>query len=257
MQNNKMHNNKIQYNNTQQNNNLINKIKCYSLNKQNMDFITKNIITKNNILNNKNNKYVENKIINKDKIYIPKQLDTFFWCLYIMINGIQQYNTIQNKCFAKEKELKFNYVDLIRKNRIILKNKKIKKIDDIENELITNNKIDINIFIALIILEGINVIIINKKIYYELVNNDDNDFFVIHIIHNKCGYEENVSKEKIQEYKNTLLKVDNINKPIKAISNYKLDEIREISKIFGLNIMNNNDKKKTKSELYEEIITSM
>ena len=44
--------------------------------------------------------------------------------------------------------------------------------------------------------------------------------------------------------------VENINKPLKAISAYKADEIRELCKKFNIDIMKSDTKFKTKRDLY-------
>ena len=44
--------------------------------------------------------------------------------------------------------------------------------------------------------------------------------------------------------------VDNINKPLKAISSYKVNDIRDLCKKFNINVMKSPTKYKTKKELY-------
>ena len=52
-----------------------------------------------------------------------------------------------------------------------------------------------------------------------------------------------------------LYKIDNVNKPIKIISSYKLQELIDICNKLAIEIINKDtNKKKTKNELYEAII---
>ena len=104
-------------------------------------------------------------------------------------------------------------------------------------------------------IENINIFYISKKTYFELLINDDK----IHIIHHldnysKYGYEE--SKQQIIEtYRSTLLKIDNIEKPIKPITSYKICELLEYCNRLGIETcVKDTNKNKCKKDLYESII---
>ena len=99
--------------------------------------------------NNHNNK---KKIINKPSIYIsnnvkistqifnPNQSDKLFWCLYVIINSLDDYNKNINHLFSIEKKFKYDTIDLLRKQKSLLKENKI-RINEIENNLVSENKI--------------------------------------------------------------------------------------------------------------------
>ena len=54
---------------------------------------------------------------------------------------------------------------------------------------------------------------------------------------------------------NTMHRIDNLGKPLKALSSYKVGELIEISKKLGIEITSGTSKKnKTKNELYETLI---
>jgi len=50
--------------------------------------------------------------------------DDLFWCFYIMHFGLQKYTLIRN-FFTEEKNVKIGFVEVIRKNKDILKQKGI------------------------------------------------------------------------------------------------------------------------------------
>jgi 3-oxoacyl-ACP reductase-like protein len=71
----------------------------------------------------------------------------------------------------------------------------------------------------------------------------------------KFGIMENEKPEKIKEYMDTLYKIENISKPIKGLSSYKVSELVDMSKKLGLETINNTtNKQKTKNELYESLV---
>jgi hypothetical protein len=71
----------------------------------------------------------------------------------------------------------------------------------------------------------------------------------------KYTYECEKTSLDIQTYKNTYYKLDQIDKPLKGFSSYKLPELVEICNKLSLDLVNRATlKKKTKQELYESII---
>ena len=70
----------------------------------------------------------------------------------------------------------------------------------------------------------------------------------------KYGYEGN-NNSKIEMYRNTLFKVDTIDKPIKAITSYKVQELVDFCNKLGIEIVNKDtNKNKSKKDLYESLI---
>ena len=174
------------------------------------------------------------------QFFYPEQKDALFWCFYIS--------------FINEKNEKFKCIELLRLNLQILKNKKIKNIkEDIEDELANKEIIGVKTFIALCSIEKINVLYIHNKKYYDMNNNPESlNYFVIHNTSpNKYCYELDITNEKINKYKSTLFKCENILKPLNAISYYKVSELLEFCKQINLDIDPN---KKTKKELYDLLI---
>jgi hypothetical protein len=112
-------------------------------------------------------------------------------------------------------------------------------------------------FIALCILENINVLYINNKIYYELEMNSQTTINIIHYLPEKYKYAVEESCFKASEYRKTLYQVTNLDKPIKAISSYKSEELAEIGEKLGLETKKVDGKIMLKKDIYEKIIQKL
>lgn len=207
----------------------------------------------------KNNKIIKDPIIKtQQNIFIPREEDTLFWSFYILKNGDIKYETLFNKNNIIERQIKINYVDIIRKNKQILKPYKLDSISNIESNLANDKFINIKTFFALCVIENINILYINNKTYYELIINDDNEITVLHCIdkkkyNTKYGFEK-ITNDNLNIIKSTLYKVDNIDKPIKSISSYTVPLLVDMCKKLAIDIMNKeNGHQKSKKELYESI----
>jgi hypothetical protein len=153
--------------------------------KENIDFgIIKEYATKEVKPVLENN--TKNKKYEKQKMYKPKQKESLFWCFYILKNGFSNYEMeINNKYFVVEKNEKFKYIDLIRKNKELLKLHKIKPLTQLEDDLANKDKISPKTFFALCLLENMNVLLLDKRKVYELLSTDIDDMHPIHVVHMK------------------------------------------------------------------------
>ena len=196
----------------------------------------------------------------RQQLFIPNQQDSLFWCFYIIKNGDIKYETLNNKNSLIAKQMKIELVDLIRKNKDIVKMYKFDTISNLESNLANDNNLNVNTFLTLCAIENINIIFLRKNTYYEMLMNDSDKIYIVHEIqsqskyNNKYGYEMGTN-ESISNIRNTIFKLEAIHKPIKAISAYRLDELINICNKLVININNNiTSKQKSKKELYESII---
>ncbi len=192
----------------------------------------------------------------QNDLFFPKEKDSLFWCFYIMKNGETKYEMLENKSFVIEKKFKIDYVEKIRKEKQLVKMYKFATLTHIENQLANEQKIDLTTFLTLCVIEKLNVIYTHKKTYFELIMNDGEDIHIICRPNNyiKYGYEGN-NNSKIEMYRNTLFKVDTIDKPIKAITSYKVQELVDFCNKLGIEIVNKDtNKNKSKKDLYESLI---
>ena len=127
------------------------------------------------------------------------------------------------------------------------------KYSDIESDILYSKKINIHTFFIILYLQKINFIYYTDTILYIYKTYDNTK--TLYLYHDKKNdiYTKinNVDVETLME---TRLKVDILSKPIKAISYYKADDIKNICKKLNINIMKNATKHFTKKELYEKIV---
>jgi hypothetical protein len=195
----------------------------------------------------------------KNKLLIPNEQDSLFWCFFIINNGDIKYETIYNKTPILAKQLKIDLITKIRENKHIIKAYKFDTITNIENNLANENNMNAKTFLSLCAIENINVIYISKNTYFELLMNDTNIIYCVNEIqskskyYNKYGFEV-VDNEYLNNIRGSLYKLVNIGKPIKPIISYKVQELIDISNKLNIEIINTENKKKTKKELYESIV---
>ena len=212
------------------------------------------------ILNDESNKNLQSTT---NSLFFPSEKDSLFWCFYIMKNGEASYEMIDFKNLIIEKKIKIEYVEKLRKEKQLLKTYKFATLTHIENQLANEQRIDINTFLTLCVLENLNIFYISKNTYFELLMNDTS---VIHLIKKgfvngnnyvtNFGYKtDNKESEEMTKYKNEFYKIDNIDKPIKSISTYKVQELIDFCNKLSIETANNQTKKnKNKNELYESLI---
>ena len=217
----------------------------------------------NPVINNPviNNPVINNPVKEKDTIYRPKQKDSLFWCFYILKHGYSNYEMeINNQYFTVEKTEKFKYIDMLRKNKDILKIHKIKPFTELEDDLANKERISVKTFFALCILENINVLLVDKRKIFEITCIDIDDKHPVNIIHRDSKsyqhhIELNATDEVLQKYRETYYKMLGFDSSLKAIGSYKLEELVDLCKKLNINIEPSVDKKKkTKKDIYELLV---
>lgn len=190
----------------------------------------------------------------KNSVFFPQEKDSLFWCFYIMKNGDTNYEMLEHKNIITDKKLKIEYVEKIRKEKQVVKTYKFATLTHIENNLSNDNIIDTKTFLTLCAIENINVLFVKNKSFYELLMNDTPEIYIVYWVGNgKFGYEKNT--DVFNSIKSTHYKLDNIEKPIKTISAYKLQELVDICQKLDIEFINKDtNKAKNKKDLYEAII---
>ena len=207
-------------------------------------------------------------ISKKETIYRPRQKDSLFWCFYILKNGFSNYEMeINNQYFVVEKTEKFKYIELIRKNKDILKIHKIKPLTELEDDLANKDKISVKTFFALCVLEDINVLLVDKRKILEITCKDIDHEHPVNIIHrNSKTYEHHIELDvtpiMVQQYRDTYYTMSSFDATIKSMGSYKLDELTELCKKLNINIDSNektsnenpSKKKIGKKDIYELLV---
>jgi hypothetical protein len=179
-----------------------------------------------------------------------------------------------------EKQLKIQYVSIIREKKVILKPYKFDSIVNFEHNLVNDNMLNISTFMALCVIHNINVLYINNKTYFQLNVDDSEDVWIVKtfssydVINNNNNTKNNnnnntiirkyekrygiyiTTQQNALEYTKQLYKLDVLNKPLKSISAYKVSELVTIAQQLDISIESSKQsgKKKTKPELYESLV---
>lgn len=196
-----------------------------------------------------------------DTFFVPRLTDSLFWCYYVGLHSKYAFDIIGNKHFSKEKDEKFAYVSRVRSSKDVLKANKIKPLTDVENSLANQPTIDRKTVIALAIIDKQNLLLIDGKKCYETLNNDSDDFIVIHKKDGNYVLETGVTKEAVTKYRTTYYTITTFDNGLKAMSGYKVEELETMCDKLGVNlekVKSERDKKKLlKKDLYELVVQSL
>jgi len=219
-------------------------------------------IKDNNIFNSNDKDKMLVKNNNKYTNWIPSEKDQLFWCFYYILHDEHGYELVHKNNFEYETKIKIKAIEKLRQKKDILKQHNI-KLSNIEQEFSINEKTSIEGLYALCLLYNIRIILIKKYIYFDMGINDkvngiieldnNNNYSVKR--DNKFFYQFDTST--INKIVDNKMKIMNANKMIKGVSSYTLDDIQKISVNLQIEIYNNVGKKRTKNDLYQEILSRL
>jgi hypothetical protein len=190
----------------------------------------------------------------KGDTFFPDVHDSLFWSFYIMKNGEEAYESLGKINIVIERKIKIEYIERFRESKQVLKTYKTAPLTHIENVLLNEKQIDIKTLIALSVIEGISFMYIYKNTYFEMNIDTDESTQINAIVRmdmpTKYGYKIIQDSKPIRE---SFYKIDNMNKPLKSMSAYKLDELVVFCNKLGMTI-GNDGKKASKKSLYEMLV---
>jgi hypothetical protein len=202
-------------------------------------------------------KKISKKENKENKIYHEEIIGNIFLKYFLILKySLERYEWEKMNSFSREEEEKMKIVEDIRKNKNKLKLLKI-TLKSIESNIL-EPKMSLEVFINLCRFYDISVIITNKKIsmyinpleeklpYYMNINENKN--YIIKLLD-----EEQSKKYELNKILNNNLMVENIVKPFKSLSSYKLNELKEMNEKLSLGI----DNKDKKQDLYNKLIEYM
>jgi len=192
--------------------------------------------------------------------------DSLLWSAYIMIYGVEKYETIENH-YTESNAFKFELVELMRKHKPILKANKI-KINALEESLVHKPFIGLETLQAIAVCNNLSVCIVQDRKYYETASGGGGSTgkeFILEKIKGK--YVLYVSPDRItagylKYIRENYWLMESISAPIRPLSAYKLQDLVDISQKLNLPVVNvtpgkfgsmGTEKRKTKPELYEAI----
>ena len=226
--------------------------------------------------NKERRKYNEKTISNNSN----KNTDPLFWCFYKIYKNLEDNDLQYLNIFTEEKTNKIKFVQELEGKKNILKKFKIKH-SILKDELLNENKISLYTFKNLFILYNLNIIILNDNSTFSgfFSNKEYNDLFlnnldlinletelkldnIIKLNYNNSSHISNnyeiimdikINNENIMKLMKTSYYIENLEKPLKSESSYKLQELINISNKLKIDIIDNKNKKKPKKILYSEI----
>lgn len=238
------------------------------LNNANSYMLTSKNICNIEVINKDTNKVINNKpdlnsqrvkeektqVVNiktiQNDIFSPKQTDKLFWCFYVILYNQSEYDMVSN-FFTKETEIKYKWIEEFRNNKTLFKPIKVSK-NVVETELAHNKMITMNSIKALCYLKNVNIFYIDNQKYYEIIVNETSPIFLIEKNEKNVGLKQNITSEQIDYYRDNFWKLENLDKPLKAISSYKVGELRDICKRINIEV-----DKLTKPQMYEKILNKL
>lgn len=193
--------------------------------------------------------------------------DSLLWIIYIILKGHEQFETIENH-YTESSKFKFELVELIRKNKPILKANKL-KLSALEEGLVHKQFIHLETLQAIALCSSLSVCIVQDRKYYEIQNGSGGSggsgCIIIEKIKGKYALyvcPEKINREYLKYIRTNYWLMESISTPIRAISAYKLQDLVDISSRLGLPVSNiipgkfgsiGTEKRMTKPELYEAI----
>ena len=231
---------------------FLNSCKKYEFNNENLK---NNLYKKINIIqkDKKKSQKEEEKKEEKKDIFIPEEEDTLFWCYIIYKYGYSEYELKREKKYESITNLKIDLVYTLRDNKELLKKYKLKK-TKLEENLTSEKTISLDTFLFLMRVNNYNITYFTENTYFEENNSDEEKKCIIKYEkkEDKYGILE-ITDEKLEKLKSNKLRILNMSKPLKALSSYKVLDLKEICKTLNINIMKTSTKCKTKKELYQLI----
>jgi hypothetical protein len=171
-----------------------------------------------------------------------------------MKNGQEAYESLGKINIVIERKIKIEYIERFRESKQVLKTYKSAPLAHLENVLLNEKQIDIKTLIALCVIEGISFMYIYKNTYFEMNIDADESTQINAIVRmdmpTRYGYKIVQDAKPIRE---SFYKIDNMNKPLKSMSAYKLDELVIFCNKLGMTI-EKDGKKTNKKCLYEMLV---
>jgi hypothetical protein len=201
---------------------------------------------------------VESKV---SDVITPNHPDSLFWCIYIIANGYSDYIQISRNYGVKKLEVNTKIMQYLQKNmnKMYETNIKVTKIASqvILSELLSfQSTTNLNCMLAMCIYYNINIWLlnVNKTGLLKFMSSKENDHPTYIVYKGDNGIYsvgiEPITAERMSEQETEVICLDSSTRPLKAISNYSVEQLVVLAnrlKIYDTN------KKYKKAELYKEI----
>lgn len=185
-------------------------------------------------------------------VFIPYQNDKLFWIYYFIRYGYVEYNMVGSKSYSTEMDHKVLLVDKIKKSKAVLKDYKLKRIDEVSSSLLSMPEINFKTFEILCILYKFNFIFIKENMYHKVISDDAENIYIIHMVNGLYGCER-IHTNELENYEKNRYHVEYYEKPIASVGSFKSDELVDIANQLDISLTDDNNKKLKKNELYNYI----
>lgn len=179
--------------------------------------------------------------------YKPNITNALFWHIYIIMHGIEKFNYYTHKQQIESEEI-FKIIETS-KNGVNVESKKLLrkhkfKIQDVMNDLACSLKVDIDTFICICIFLNIPLIVLRNKYYVQYGEYDE--YYILKYETHEIYFKKTIKPDFFMG--------ETLHMPLKSISSYKLSELQQIATDLNIHIISENQKKKTKQLLYDDIL---
>jgi hypothetical protein len=180
------------------------------------------------------------------------KIQSLFWAFFCIYRGEEEYHLNKSNSFKMKNEFSLKFVEDLKKEKVFMKQNKI-RFHDVEASMLFDKDINLDSLRALCLFYKVKLyFVINNRYYFfepECADENSNDTYMIHQNRHSISYEKfdtNILKGKLY--------MEGTKITLKAPGSYKLDELKEICNTLGIDMKNADGKKKTKQQLYDDII---
>jgi len=167
--------------------------------------------------------------------YIPDKHDTLFWAMYVAKYGMEKYIKIGKKYGNVEIDRKQKMMEYLQEHKKSLKclNHKMTNvaIQEMIAAILANRKTTLSCLAAFTVYYKKNIIVNNETnpTYMECTYNDEPPIILTYNKYKKYGCVESADENVIQRIRDEKICMESHDKPIRGISLYTHDELREIA----------------------------
>jgi len=197
----------------------------------------------------------------------PRQRDTLFWCVFIAVNGYDEYLKVDYGYGSRELDIKREIGDYLSKHASEIKNANVRitksMVQEICSELITNiNTTSIECLAAMAVYHHLNFILADdtNKIRLEISSDTSSPYYLLYKdSYGKYSIQcEALSETELETIRKTTVCLEHHLKPIRQMGAYTIGKLTEIAETLGLiSASGENTIKHKKQDLYMMVANKM
>jgi len=187
--------------------------------------------------------------VSKKYIFTPKQIDSLFWSAYVIHKGEAEYTMIGSRYKNAEIEEKQKMIDFMKTHSDTIKSSfklSAVKMKEIMSELMMDTKTSWPAFLVMTVYYKINAIVCYKQTFLEFKVKGAEHTHLFH--RSEAGHVTvdltPLEESDIQQIYDTRVSLgQNPEKPLKAASSYKMEDLEELADKIGVDPGNSKWKK--------------